>query len=502
MKYRFLIAGILQLAVISVFAQNTERIEIRNANSFEINEKIAKGVRRFLGDVIFEHNDAIMYCDSAYYFPKENMMHAYSNVQMNRGDTLHMYGDFLLYNGNTSVGKVRHNVRLVDEQATLTTDSLDFNTRTNVAYYSNGGRIVSETDSLESSIGYYYANDKMFIYKDSVRIKTEEYLVLTDTLHYNTADEIAYFFGPTEIFNEENYLYCEHGWYKTNERKFQFNKNAKYTNKEHILKADSLFYDDSLGIGRARMNVEIIDTTQDMLLKGNFAHYVKEPEYFFLTDSAVMVQVSEGDDSLYMHADTLMSHYDTSDTYRILKAFYKVKIYKSDLQGKCDSLVYTFNDSIIRLYNEPVIWSGESQMTANLVAIHTENQEMEHFELQGKAFIISKEDSVHYNQIFGKKMLGFFIDGELRRMEVYGNGQSIYYTTEEGDVVGMNKAESSDIFIYLKDGQVSKISMIKKPDGILYPLDEVKAEESLLKGFKWWEMYRPKSYRDIFVWEN
>jgi len=496
-----ILAAFCLLMPLSLAAQKKEQVKILNSNSFESSKEVGEGVRRFIGDVIFEHNNATMYCDSAYLYSKQNIIHAYSNVHLNRGDTLHLYGDFMRYNGNTNIGNVRQNVILKDENATLTTDSLDFNTKTSVAHYFEGAKIINkEKNTLESIVGFYYANNDLFIFKDSVVVKTPDYTVFTDTLKYNTETEIAYFLGPTNIYNEENHLYAENGWYKTNEKEFQFNQNARYQNKEKILMGDSLYFNDSTGMGIAIDNIEMIDTAENMILKGHYAYYLREPEKFHVTDSALLIQVTDKTDSLFLHADTLRSTYDSSGTYRILKAYHQVQIYRADFQARCDSMVYSLEDSVITLHTQPILWAEGSQIVADLVKVYTKNQKIDYFHLIGSSLIISQEASDKYNQIRGKEMKGYIRENNLYKVDVFGNGQSIYYTKNEKEIVGVNFAESSDLIIYLNDGQVSRINMIKQPTGTLFPPDELK--ENKLKGFQWYENIRPKSKQDIFYWKK
>lgn len=492
------IFNILFIGVNDCFAQK-EQIRILNSNSLEVNKNIGEGVKRFLGNVIFEHNNATMYCDSAYIFGNENKIYAYSNVHVNRGDSLHMYGDFLLYNGNTDIGKVRNNVRLLDDETILYTDSLDFNTLTNVANYFSGGEIISGEDTLESIIGYYYANDDLFYFKDSVVVTNPDYTIYTDTLKYNTKFKIAYFLGPTNIYSEDNHIYAENGWYKTAEKKFQFRENAVFQNKEKILKGDSLFYDELNGIGIAINNIEMIDTAENLILKGNYAYYKEEPESFLITDSTLLIQISDNLDSLFMHSDTISSEYDSTGTHRIIKAYHKVKIFRSDFQARCDSLVYNSQDSVISLFKAPVLWSEGTQMTSEKVEVHLKNEKIDFFKLIRTAFIVSEERPTMFNQIRGKEMIGYIRNNELFKIDVFGNGQTIYYTKDQQNIVGINYAESSDLVIFLKDNDVSKIILLKQPEGILYPPGEL--EETKLKGFQWLESLRPKSKIDIFFWE-
>lgn len=488
------------LFISELIAQKKEQIHILNSNSLEYNKNIGAGVRRFLGDVAFEHQNATMYCDSAYLYSKQNLIRAYSNVHVSRGDTVHLYGDFMLYNGNTNIGKFRNNVRLENKETTLYTDSLDFNNALNIAYYDVGGKIINEENTLTSIIGYYYANQDMFFFKDSVVVTTPDYKMYSDTMEYYTKKKITYFKGPTNILSEEDHLYAENGWYKTEEKKFQFNKNAWYQNKEKILKGDSLFYDELNGIGIAIKNIEMIDTTENMILKGNYAYYTKEPESFLITDSTLLIQVSNYTDSLFLHADTIASNYDSSGTYRVLKAYHKVKIFRSDFQSRCDSMVYNFKDSVITMYTDPIIWSEGSQMTAKKVEIHIKNDKIDFFKLMNTAFIVSQKDSVSFDQIRGKEMFGYIKNNQLSRIDVFGNGQTIYFTIDEkeNEIVGVNFAESSDLAIFLKKGQLSRINLKKQPTGTLYPLGELK--ETKLKDFRWLENLRPKSKKEIFFW--
>ena len=481
------------------YAQQKDQVRMRNANSTNANKSIGEGVRRLLGNVILEHNNTIMYCDSAYLFSNRNVFHAYSNVHVNKGDTLHMYGDFMLYDGNTSIGKVRNNVRLEDDSVTLYTDSLDFNTLLNIGYYFDGGEIINGDNNLKSIIGHYYANEDLFYFKDSVVVLTPDYIINTDTLKYHTTTETAFFLGPTNIYNEENVIYAENGWHKIKEKKFQFNENAVFQNKEKILKGDSLYIDDLNGISIAIENIEIIDTIEHMILKGNYAYYTEEPESFLITDSALLIQVSNYTDSLFMHADTISSAYDSSGMYRILKAFNKVKIFREDFQALCDSMVYDFEDSVITMYTEPVLWAEGSQITAEKIEIHTKNEKIDFFKLMQSAFIISQKDTARFDQIKGKEMIGYISKNKLYKVDVFGNGQTIYFTKDKEDITSVNYAESTDLILYFNDGKVDRINLIKQPEGILYPLD--KLEETELKDFKWLENLRPKSKNDIFIWD-
>ncbi|GAH68303.1 unnamed protein product, partial [marine sediment metagenome] len=256
-----------------------------------------------------------------------------------------------------------------------------------------------------------------------------DYTIYSDRLKYNTENKITYFYGPTEIFSDSSYIYCERGWYNTETDISQLNQNALVKNSKQTVKGDSLYYEKLTGFGRAVNNVVIIDHEQDIILKGNRGIYYENSDYARLTDRAQFIQITP-EDTLYLHADTLLSELDTSDT-KFIKAYYGVKIFKSNLQGKCDSMAYSFADSVIRLYYEPVLWSEVNQISAEYIEIHTEHKQAKTMYLEKSSFIISKEDTSKFNQIKGKNMVCHFRDNELYRIDVKGNGQTVYYPVDE-----------------------------------------------------------------------
>ena len=466
-------------------------------------EKDEKSVNaiKYIGHVIFRQDEVLMHCDSAYFFTEENSVTAFHHIHIEQGDTLDLYGDFLTYNGNERLAEITENVKLIDRENILTTNNLDYNLRSNIGYYINGGKIRNGENDLESDIGFYYSNLKLFHFRDSVIIHNPDYTIYADTLKYNTVTEVAYFLGPTEIIGQDNYIYCENGWYDTKNNIAQFNENAYLVSEGQYLKGDSLYYERETGLGKAFDNVELFDSSQNIILTGKNAIYYEEPEYAMLTDSAQFMQISD-EDTLYFHADTLESVLDSTGLKKIMKAYYKVKIFREDMQGKCDSLVYLESDSVFQLYGEPVLWSEENQLTAGHIDLHLANKKTNYIDMISSSFIISQSDSIRFDQIKGKNMTGYFINNRLVRVEVKGNGQTIYYAKDQEELIGINRAESSDLIIYLKNNKIDRINLILAPKATLYPPDDTENIETILKGFIWLEKFRPASKEDIFVWES
>ena len=199
---------------LSGFSQ-VKQIEILNSELTEHDASLGPGVIKLIGSVRFRQEEMIMDCDSAYFYSEENNVVAYSRIHISQGDTLHLYGDWLEYSGNEKIARVRNNVRLIDKETTLHTNNLDYDRKNNVGYYLNKGIINSGDNVLRSNTGYYYSVPKMAHFRDSVVITNPDYTITSDTLKYHTETEIAYFEGPTEIISNENYIYCENGWYDT-----------------------------------------------------------------------------------------------------------------------------------------------------------------------------------------------------------------------------------------------------------------------------------------------
>ena len=504
---RFFLTGLLMLCLLAplhlLTGQKVIQLEILNSDVTSYDDlQLGKEATKLLGNVRLKHEDVIMTCDSAYYYRSTASVDAFSNVKVKQGDTLTLTGDLAHYNGSSKLARVRNNVVLVNKDITLLTDSLNYNREAGIAYYMGGGILTQADSRLTSGRGRYILDTENFYFMDSVVIVNPEYTIHTDSMRYNTAKEISYFSGPTEILSDDRYIYCENGWYDMQQDISYVTDHAFMKEAGRILKGDSLYYEAEQGFGRAVSNVELIDSAQNMTLKGNYGLYYSEQETAMVTDSALMIQV-DGADTMYVHADTLhsMQNPDLLEQSRILKAYYKVKIFRSDLQVMCDSLVYVEADSAFDFFGEPVIWSAENQLTASHIRIFMVDQKLERMELKGVAFVASQKDSSSFDQMRGKEMTGFFVENKLDRILVNGNGQTIYYATDQDVVVGANKTVCSDLTIYLKENRISRVVYTSKPDGTYYPLSMFPAEEALLSDFKWLEEWRPLKWQDIFIWK-
>ena len=459
-----------------------------------------KDIHHLLGNVHLKHNEITMLCDSAYFSPDKNQVTAFSKIHIEQGDTLDLFGDYLFYDGKSEIALVTGNVELVDKETHLFTDAIDYDVRNKIARYNNHGRITNAENTLTSLIGIYFVSENFFHFKDSVKIVNPDYVMTADTMDYNTKTEIAFFTGPTELNGDSLYLYSEKGWYDTKNDVTRIWKNAVINNREQIIHGDSLFFDNITGYGQSFGNVVIEDTTKNLIVQGNYAWYYKHPEKFMVTDKAVFIQVSKGD-SLYLHADTI-SAITLSDTsaksYRLMKAYYGCRIFSKNLQAKCDSLAYSFQDSVIRFYQSPVIWSKENQLTSDSMAIFNKNRQTDRLELYNSAFVTNKIDTVRFNQIKGRSLTGYFKNNELYKIDIIGNGEMVYYLLDGEDIAGVNTSKCANIEIFVEKGKITEVSDYGNPEGFIDPPELVNPVPVRLKGFNWFDSLRPKKKADIF----
>lgn len=505
-----------------------KKIEILNAGVLRSAADIANGAKRLIGDVRFKHEDVFMFCDSAYFY-SNNSLDAFGHVHIQQNDSIHLYGDFLTYSGNTKKAVLTKNVVANKTDMQLTTEILNYDVATSIGYYTVPGKIVSKDNVLTSEQGYFFGKSNDLTFKKNVVLTNPDFVINCDTMRYNTSSKITYFTGPTTIKGKENMIYCEDGWYDTDKDLSRFSKNAYILTQEQKMWGDSLYYDRVRGIGRAVHNVQIVDTTQKLNIAGDLALHYEFKDLSVITGHALLTQRYEND-TLYLHADTLKALGESSkektdpaertqvkktktgeskttindstknNNEQRLFAYHRVKFYKRDMQGKCDSLMYTTVDSTMRLYGNPTLWSAENQLTADSIHVITGSKSLRFIELKGTGFIVSSEDSTRFNQIRGKYMKGFFNDNKLFRVNVEGNGQTIYFAKEKEEIKAVNRADCSDLHIFLKDNEIDRIVFITKPDASLYPLDKIDNKELRLKDFKWRIKERPLTFKDIFNW--
>ncbi|MBX9851015.1 MAG: hypothetical protein K2X86_04570 [Cytophagaceae bacterium] len=451
----------------------------------------------FSGNVIFKQGETYLYCDSALHYDKKNYIEAFGNVRITQGDSVSLSGDKLTYDGNTKKAVMTGNVFLRDKNMNLSTKYLEYDMQSKQAYYIGGGTINDGKTTLTSELGYYSTAFKTFRFKKNVRVvnNVKNYTLISDTLHYNSITKIATFKGPTTIQSSQGTIIANEGEYNTvtGQSKFEGKgSGAQVRTGSYTLTADHIYYDEKRKVGVVKKNVRLYSEKDKIIIEGDEGFYWENTGISKVYGNALMKNVVSGD-TLYLTADTLISIDNIDPLKKRLLAFHHTKLFKSDLQGKCDSLAYNFADSTIYFYKDPVLWNAQNQITADSINMELVNQKIHRMNLNLNSFIVSQDSLKNFNQVKGKNMTAFFKEDEIYRVNVNGNGESIYFALEnDTTLTGMNKVICSNMIIRLQDNKVATISFLEKPDGKFVPPHELAEPDKRLKGFKWRKEERPK----------
>lgn len=510
----FLFAFSVTVSSQSKAKSSGQTINIHHANALSFDKRLGEGAQRLIGNVELENGGMIMNCDSAYVF-NDNSFRAFGHVHMFKKDSMDLTGDSVNYRGDTKKAEMFGSITYKRKSMTLTTHHLMYVADSSRVNYWGHGTVVDSNTVLVSRKGTYFMKQKLTAFKDSVVLTNPSYIIHCDTMAYDD-QQTAHFSGPTHITGKNTNMYCVAGYYNSRTGISDFWNHATIISKKgEKLSGDSLYYDRKNDFGRVENDVTLIDSTDNITIKGNFALYTGEKRTIMVTRHAEMLQQYEKD-TLHLHGDTLygynisMSDTNTKEkTPKLLLAYHHVKFFKKDMQGKCDSLSYEEKDSVMRMFSNPIVWSTQNQLTADSMNLHMANKKLNLLDMRHNSFIISrdtlasKEDSLQFNQIKGRNMLGTFRNNKLYKVKVMGNAQTIYYVYSDNNksIVGANRADCSNMLIYIDSNRVKSITFLQKPDATLFPMKDVKPEDFLLKDFSWRIKERPMKKEDIFIWE-
>jgi len=479
--------------------KEVKQINLLHADILLFDNVSGPGAQRLRGHVKAEHDGSILKCDSAYLY-NDNSIDAFGHVHINVNDSLDIYGDQLFYDGNTKIAELHQNVRLIDKKATLFTDDLVYDRKTSIGRYYVWGRIEDSVNVLTSKRGYYYNQIETVYFKDSVVVVNPDYVMQSDTLKYQTSTERVFFTGPTIIEGDSSFMYAERGFHDTHSKESRLSQNAFVQNKTNILRGDSIFFSKVLNVSEAFRNVVMIDTANDVYVTGEHAVYDKNQLFAYMVDSAQAI-FADKEDSTFLHADTLLLKLDSLESPKEIHAFYNMKFFSKSAQGMADSLVYVFSDSSLQLFGKPFLWFEENQISCERIDLISEYGQLDSAAFQQNVFLVSQDtvDPRYFNQVSGSNMYAWFREGDLRKIFMSAKSETITFLWEEdGSPIGLNKLQSTDMLIFVKDQQLETITYINKPTAYLKPLDLVSPSEEKLKGFVWMQEWRPMKREDIF----
>lgn len=524
LSFRISAFFIASLATLSSLAQEPKIIEIRKAGGSTQDQEAFPGANILFKNeetrVLLFHEGALIESDLAYFYSKDNYFKAVGNVIFTQGDSLKMTCKTIEYDGKTQIALADGDVFLKRPDMSLTTEKLNLDRIRNEAFYNTKGVIVDSASTLTSNLGRYYMDQKKYRFTSNVTIDNPDYQVNSDQLDYYTELNQAYLFGNSRIEGDAYTIECERGFYDLDREKGVFKKNATLYYDNKIIRGDSLYFESEKDYAAATKNVSIVDSLNNSVIIGHYGEIFKARDSAIITRRALAINIID-QDSLFIHADTLVA--TGPEERRILRAYYDVRILKSDLRGRSDSLYLDESIGLTKLLNKPltkqqeqvfteadrnknnpVLWFDKSQMSGNEVLLisDTETNKLDSLKINGNVFIIEKDtlSSDGFNQIKGGVLDGAFKEGKLDNIVITKNTEMVYYLYNDDDLqlIGIDKTTCSALSMNFLDGEINDITFLVAPTGDVYPEEELPKNDRTLKGFVWRKEERPETLNDLF----
>ena len=477
-----------------------------------------------VGNVRLKQNTSFFYCDSCVINSNTNTFEAWGNVHINDSDTANIYSSHLRYFINKKLAYLDGGVRLTDGKGTLTTPDLEYDMTTDIGIYKHGGKVTNKKTVLTSREGYYYAGLRDVYFKNVVELKDPSYSIKTDSLLYNTASQTARFIAYTVIKDSAGRtIETREGYYNMQTGKAEFGGRPVIKDGKLTVTANNIATDDSTGISHAKGNVIIIDSVQQTTIIAGEVFSDRKKDRILATRKPLMI-VKQGDDSIYIAADTLFSArltdlYGAKDsvvtdtlkgtkvvnvnnkdsTNRYFEAYRHVRIFNDSLQAVCDSMFYSFKDSTFRLFQDPVLWTKQSQITGDTILLFTKNKKADRMKVFENSFLVNRLDPEVYNQIKSTRMDAYFKEGNIDSVRANGSAMCIYYLQDEDSAyTGINESQSDIMDIYFKEQGLQKVVFRTAVSGTIWPIKQKKPTEMRLENFRWLDDKRPKTKFDLF----
>jgi lipopolysaccharide export system protein LptA len=359
-----------------------------------------------------------------------------------------------------------------------------------------------------------------------VELKDPAYYIKTDSLLYNTETQTTRFIAETYIKDSSGRIIkTKEGYYNQLTGKAEFGRRPRIIDEKTKVEitADSMFFDDSLGVSQGTGNVLVEDTIQGRTILAGKVWQDNKKNAIMATGKPLMI-IKQDEDSIYITADTLFSARltdlhalrdsvirdtikgttvintdDKDSTNRYFEGYRNVKIFSDSMQAVCDSVFYSYKDSIFRLYDNPVIWSKKSQITGDTIFLYTKNKKADRLKVYENSFMVNFLDPGIYNQVKSTRMDGFFKEGSMDSVRARGFAECIYYIQDEDSAyTAVNECKSDAIDIYFKKDTLQRVVFRSQVTGTIWPMKDKTPEEMRLKNFRWLEARRPKTRLDLF----
>lgn len=429
----------------------------------------------------------------------------------------------------------KDSVVVIDSNFVLRADTLKFNTASRIVYFLGPTLINNDTIKLYCEDGFYDIENGIAEFKEQAQFQKGQQQATAQIIRYDGTKNQYLLIGNAQFLEEDKRAFADTILYDEKMDKTFLVGNARYiddkqeivsheivydgktdtyltkgrsviSNPPQILQANEISFSEENGLGQAVGNVIWQDTSSLTSIICAVADYNQKTDYLKASGGPkgrpMLISVLEGD-SLFMAADTMLSfRVDTlaTDSNRVLIAYHDVRVFKSDLQVLCDSMVYVSEDSTFNFFTNPIMWSDTSQFSADTIRLVLKEEKIDKIYLTNNALIINSPDEIFYNQVKGRQITATFAGDYVDKMLVEGNAESIYYAQDETKAyVGVNKIIGSEMLLYFNKNQIDKIECFPDPKANLFPMQQIDHEEIKLKGFFWETNNRPKKVSDLFI---
>lgn len=495
------------------------KVNLQNADSTNRNDSLYEGNPFMKGNVVIEHQGSILKSDLVILYQKDNFVKAIGNVDITNPDGTHLTSEEAEYDGNTKKAIATGNVVLTDPKQTIHTEKLYYDRNNNTAYFNDGGTINVHQDNsvITTKIGTYYVNEQRIVFDSNYRMVNDKYITEGANVNYLRGEGTAIFNGATRVINKENpsnYVYTEKGRYNMNTKEVYLNKNSYIHYNGKILYGDDMYYNQDTGFGKAKGHVKLDDPNEKRLILGGYGEIYEKQDSAVMTEKPYAIKILTKD-SAYIAAQKIIAYQKldakTGNKKSFLRAFKQARVFKTNIQGRSDSLAYNETDGVMHFVGKPIFWTGEKQVTGDTVRAYStpDLERVDSVYVKGNAFAISKADSLNmkdeFNQVKGNVMKVYFKDGQISEANVVGNAVSIGFVdnqdakTKANERIGVNYSTCGIIRVLFVEKKVNTVSCEIGALSDTYPMSQVPKEKRFFPDFNWNTKDRLRRWQDIFL---
>ena len=490
------------------------------------------------GNVHINQGDSL-FTSSQYikYLGHERIAYLKKNVTLTDKKSMLTTQD-LEYNLTTSIGKYNTGGKVVNGKTTITSTQGVYYEDTKDVYFINKVDVVDPKTKIKADSLLYNTQTQKITFIGPTTIKNKDANITTSQGTYDLKNGDAFFGNRSLVKDSSGRIYQANNIAfddKSGQAQLEGNAIIKDSAGRLIITGNQIFLDkksnsflatkkpvliiwqdkdttyisgDTLFSGLTKKIYQADSAGRDSVVnskekyvadKDSVRENITKKNLLNLDTSKVIVKKDSSD--LQLITKTKIINPDKADTsIRYFLAYHHVKIFNDSLQAVSDSLFYSSADSVFRLFYDPVIWSGQNQVTGDTIFLYTKNKKAERIYVFENGIMINKINNEFYNQIAGKTINGYFKKGVIDYMRVKGSpAESIYFVQDKDSAfTGMNRSDGSVIDMFFIKQQLDKVKVVNDVHGKLYPMRQIPADKKLLKNFNWLEKRRPKNKLELF----